>query len=46
MELYGPVQLDCVNDYWQVVKGERVLATFLSKSDAKAYIKEKKSDYP
>lgn len=41
LELYGPVQLDCVNDYWQVCRGEKVLATFLWKKEAKAFIRER-----
>ncbi len=41
LEIYGPVQLDCVLDWWQVVQGGRVLATFLRKSDAKNFIRHK-----
>lgn len=36
--VYGPVQLDCVNDYWQLCKGEKVLKTFLTRTEA---VKEK-----
>ncbi len=44
MTIYGPVQLDCVNDYWQVI-GPRggIVATFLTKRDAKEFIHSNRS---
>ncbi len=41
MTIYGPVQLDCMYSYWQVL-GKRggVLATFYTKKEAKQFVKD------